>query len=201
MKKARDHSGVVVWLEPVNPPPPPPRLRRATMQQRNKTFIPHVLAVEVGAAVDFPNLDPIFHNAFSNYDGQIFDVHLYAPQTTRRVVFRRPGMVRVFCNIHATMSAIIAVLPTPYFHVTGSDGRFKIEAPEGTYRLQVWHERSNAETLSRLDRQVTLGPQELNVPEIRISEQGYLALPHKNKYGREYPPAPEEHVFYPGGRR
>src|SRR5574341_2404606 len=56
-KKARDHSGVVVWLEPVNPPPPPPRLRRATMQQRNKTFIPHVLAVEVGAAVDFPNLD------------------------------------------------------------------------------------------------------------------------------------------------
>src|SRR5215471_11986678 len=92
VKKGRDYSGVVVWLEPLNGmPDDPPAFRRAVMQQRNKTFIPHVMAVEVGTAVDFPNLDPIFHNAFSNYDGQVFDVHLYAPQTSKRVVFRRPG--------------------------------------------------------------------------------------------------------------
>ena len=202
-KKSRDYSGAVVWLEPADPAlvPAPPQFQRAKMEQRSKTFTPHVLAVQVGTAVDFPNFDPIFHNAFSNYSGQIFDVHLYAPQTTRRVVFRRPGMVRVFCNIHATMSAVIAVLPTPYYAVTGPDGRFKIRAPEGTYRFQVWHERSNAETLSMLERQIALGPQETTLPEIQVSEQGYLALPHKNKYGREYPPAPEEHVFYPGARR
>ncbi len=200
-KSKRDYSGVVVWLEPVKAPPPlPPRYRRATMQQKNKMFAPHVLAVEVGTTVDFPNLDPIFHNAFSNYDGQVFDVHLYAPLTSRQVVFRRPGMVRVFCNIHATMSAVIAVLPTPYYAVTGPDGRFRIEAPDGTYRFQLRHERSDAETLSRLERLVTLGRDDLVLADLRISEQGYLALPHKNKYGREYSPEPEEHVFYPGGR-
>ena len=146
-RKIRDHSGVVVWLEPQGAAPmaPPAAPRRAVMEQRNKTFLPHVLAVEVGTTVDFPNLDPIFHNAFSNYDGQVFDVHLYPPHTTRRVQFKRPGMVRVFCNIHATMSAVIAVLPTPYFAVTGVDGRFEIQAPPGTYRFQVWHERSQAE--------------------------------------------------------
>lgn len=202
VKKNHDYSGVVVWLEPLDhaPVPPAPRFRHATMAQRNKAFVPHVLAIEAGTAVDFPNYDPIFHNAFSNYDGQIFDVHLYAPQTSRRVVFRRPGMVRVFCNIHATMSAVVAVLPTPYFAVTGSDGRFRIEAPEGVYKLQIWHERSNTEVLSKLERQITLGPQGVLLADLRVSEQGYLALPHKNKYGHDYPPAPEENVFYPGAR-
>lgn len=199
VKNKHDYSGVVVWLEPVvgEPQPGPSGLRRATMLQKNKAFVPHVLAVEVGTAVDFPNLDPIFHNAFSNYNGQVFDVHLYAPQTSRRIQFRKPGMVRVFCNIHATMSAVIAVLPTPYFAVTGPDGRFRIEAPDGVYRFQVWHERSDVETLSQLERQITLGPQGLVLAELRVSEQGYLALPHKNKYGHDYPPAPEDHVFYP----
>lgn len=199
VKNRHDYSGVVVWLEPVvgEPRPGPSGPRRATMLQKNKAFVPHVLAVEVGTAVDFPNLDPIFHNAFSNYNGQVFDVHLYAPQTSRRIQFRKPGMVRVFCNIHATMSAVIAVLPTPYFAVTGPDGRFRIEAPDGLYRFQVWHERSDLETLSQLERQITLGPQGLVLAELRVSEQGYLALPHKNKYGHDYPPAPEDHVFYP----
>ena len=201
-KKNRDYSGVVVWLEPTDPQrlPPPRSFQRAIMAQRNKTFIPHVLAVEVGTAVDFPNFDPIFHNAFSNYDGQVFDVHLYAPQTSRRVAFRRPGMVRVFCNIHATMSAVVAVLPTPYFAVTDAAGRFQIHAPEGKYRFQVWHERSDPETLSKLERLITLGSRELVLAEIKISEQGYLAVPHKNKFGRDYPPAPGDHVFYPAGR-
>lgn len=201
-KKNRDYSGVVVWLEPADRLrlPPPRAFQRAIMEQRNKTFMPHVLAVEVGTAVDFPNFDPIFHNAFSNYDGQVFDVHLYAPQTSRRVAFRRPGMVRVFCNIHATMSAVIAVLPTPYFAVTGTDGHFQIQAPEGKYRFQVWHERSDTETLSKLERQINLGLGGVVLAELRISEQGYLAVPHKNKFGRDYPPAPDDHVFYPEGR-
>ena len=71
------------------------------MVQKDKTFTPHVLAIPVGATVEFPNFDPIFHNAFSNYDGKTFDLGLYAPGTSKSVVFSRPGIVRVFCNIHA----------------------------------------------------------------------------------------------------
>ena len=92
--KKLDASGVVVWLEPATPAgqaavAPKP----SAVHQRNFAFLPHVTAVQVGTAVDFPNDDPIFHNVFSNFDGQVFDLHLYAPQTARRVVFRRPGIV------------------------------------------------------------------------------------------------------------
>ena len=98
----------------------------ARMVQKDKTFSPHVLAIPVGANVEFPNFDPIFHNAFSNYDGKTFDLGLYAPGTSKSVVFSRPGIVRVFCNIHATMSAVIAVLETPYFDVSKPNGSFEI---------------------------------------------------------------------------
>src|ERR1039457_5852455 len=107
----KDFSGVVVWLEPTNGDPPgrvPPHHFR--MVQKEKHFTPHVLAIPVGSAVDFPNKDPIFHSVFSNYDGQIFDLGLYRPYTSKDVVFKRAGIVRVFCNIHPTMSAVIAVL-------------------------------------------------------------------------------------------
>src|SRR5581483_1553247 len=118
--KRKDFSGVVVWLEPVGnghvvlPPPP----RHAEMIQKDKKFTPHVLVVPVGTQVDFPNFDPIFHNAFSSFSGQPFDVGLYPPGTSRSVTFKRDGIVRVFCNIHQTMSAVIVVVKTPWYATT-----------------------------------------------------------------------------------
>jgi plastocyanin len=201
--KRPDHGGVVVWLEPVGGAPRPTAgaPKPMSMEQRNQTFVPHVLAIEVGTAVEFPNQDPIFHNAFSNYSGQVFDVQLYAPQTSRRVVFRRPGMVQVFCNIHESMSAVIAVLPTPYFVVTGPDGRFAIQAPPGEYRLQVWHERTPPDTLLKAARALTVTAQDMVIPELHLTVSSEPVLPHKNKYGHDYAPRPPEHVFYPGARR
>ena len=205
--RSADQSGVVVWLEPAGAAPsaqqqsPAVPSQTATMVQKKELFQPHVLAVQVGTAVDFPNADPIFHNVFSNYDGQIFDLQLYAPQTSRRVMFRRPGIVHIFCNIHESMSAIVAVLPTPYFAVTGSDGRFESRAPAGVYRLHVWHERALDKKLQELERSLTLGDGNLNAGDIAVSEEGYSAQSHKNKYGQLYAPAPEESFFYPGGRR
>mgnify|MGYP003694020817 CR=1 FL=1 len=76
--------------------------------------------------MDLPNLDLIFHNAFSNFSGQPFDIGLYAPRTSRSVTFKHAGIVRVFCNIHATMSAIIAVLNTPWYAVTQATGKYSI---------------------------------------------------------------------------
>jgi hypothetical protein len=100
------------------------------MIQKNKMFTPHVLAVPLSGSVSFPNLDPIFHNAFSNFNGQIFDVGLYKPGSSRTVVFKRAGIVRVFCNIHPQMSAVIAVLDTPYFAVSNKPAHSRLP----TYR-------------------------------------------------------------------
>ena len=198
----KDFSGVVVWLEPVSGTPAPMRAStRAQIVQKNKRFTPHILAVPAGAVVDFPNYDPIFHNAFSNFEGKVFDVGLYAPGTTRGVRFDRPGFVRVFCNIHPQMSAIIAVLNTPYFDTSQADGRYQIpNVAPGEYRLNVWHERATPATLQALSHKVVVGDAPVSAPAISISESGYLPIPHKNKYGKEYPPN-SEGSMYPGAKK
>src|SRR5579875_3914932 len=129
--------------------------KHAQMLQKDKRFIPHVLAISTGTTVDFPNLDPIFHNAFSNFDGQLFDVALYPPGSSRTVVFDRAGIVRVFCNIHPSMSAIIVVVNTPYYATTEKDGSFAIAGvPPGAYELHFFHERATPEMLDKLVRRV-----------------------------------------------
>ena len=134
VRKHKDYSGVVVWLEPVRGSVPvADPVKSAQMIQKNKTFTPHVLAIPVGASVSFPNLDPIFHSAFSNFNGQVFDLTLYKPGSSRTVAFKRPGIVRVFCNIHPQMSAVIAVLDTPYFAVSTKAGTFETFKIETTY--------------------------------------------------------------------
>jgi plastocyanin len=200
VRKRRNYSGVVVWLEAPGLKSAPGK--RVEMVQKGKTFLPHVLAIPVGTTVDFPNFDPIFHNAFSNFHGQPFDTGLYAPGTNRSVRFRRGGIVRVFCNIHPTMSAIIAVLDTPYFAVTSRTGEFKLAgvAP-GEYRLKFFHERATPETLDRLERPLKIEATGVDLPPVTISESGFIATAHKNKYGRDYPAAVEDHVLYPGAKK
>ncbi|HWR51961.1 MAG TPA: hypothetical protein VN428_12685, partial [Bryobacteraceae bacterium] len=124
----RDRSGVVVWLEPAGVVEGASGTARskARMEQRGKRFVPHVVAIQAGSEVEFPNYDPIFHNAFSNFSGQVFDLGLYAPGDNRAVRFTRPGVVRVFCNIHPAMSAVIVVLRHPWFAVSNRAGAFAI---------------------------------------------------------------------------
>ena len=197
MRKNSDYSGVVVWLEPLSGPLAAAAPRKAEMIQKGKRFTPHLLAITAGTTVNFPNYDPIFHNAFSNYDGEIFDVGLYPPGTSRTIMFKREGVVRVFCNIHPTMSAVIVVLKSPYFAVSTRTGEFTIaNVPPGNYRLLVFHERATQQTLDALTRSVEVGQTDPEVSTISVSESGYLLLPHKNKYGKDYPPA--ESGAYPG---
>jgi plastocyanin len=201
VRKHLDYSGVVVWLEPASSPVLLPTAQsHALMIQKQKTFSPHVLAVRVGTTVDFPNYDPIFHNAFSNYNGQLFDIGLYAPGTSRSISFRREGIVRVFCNIHPTMSAVIAVLNSPYFSVSTKAGTYQIaDVPPGSYRLHVFHERATEQTLAALTKTVEVNGPEVELPLIQVSESGYLQLPHTNKYGKDYPPDTDA-PGYPGSR-
>jgi plastocyanin len=205
VNKQMDFSGVIVSAQPVDGQVLPPSPARATMVQKGKMFTPHVLAVSSGTTVDFPNFDPIFHNAFSSYSGQIFDVGLYPPGTSRAVRFTRPGVLRIFCNIHPAMSAIILVLDTPWFAKTARDGSFAMNVPPGGYELNVFHERATEQELSGLSHRILVSEPALHVPAIVISEAGYLVapnkvVPHKNKYGRDYPPSSDDQAFYPGVR-
>jgi len=201
VRKRQDYSSVIISLEPVGGGPSVAP-RRAKMIQKDKTFLPHVLPIVVGSTVDFPNLDPIFHSAFSNYNGQLFDVGLYPPGTSKSVRFSRPGVVRVFCNIHATMSAIIAVFDTPYFTTSARDGSWEIPAvPAGEYVVKVFHERATPATLATLTRKITVTEEPAALPTIAISESGYLAIPHKNKFGKEYGETPDDKSVYPAVRK
>lgn len=203
VSRKKDFGGVVVSLSPANGAEPVKlETSRARMIQKNKTFTPHILAVTTGAVVDFPNFDPIFHSAFSNYNGQVFDLGLYAPGSTRSVRFSRPGIVRIFCNIHDQMSAIVVVLSSPWFDVTKPDGTFRIpDVPPGEYRVSVFHERATPATLDAATKVISLTAEPVTLPVMAISESGYLAIPHKNKYGRDYIPPPSDRGLYPTVRK
>ena len=187
--RKHNYSGVVLWLQPVDRDAAVPTVsRRVEMRQMNKHFTPHVVAVQVGGSVDFPNLDPIFHNAFSKFAGQPFDIGLYPPGTSRSVPFRKPGVVQVFCNIHSTMSAIIDVVPTPWYVVTDATGKFAIAGvPPGEYQLHIFHERALPANLQFLEHRVTVPESGLALPLISITETGFVPAEHLDKHGMPYP--------------
>jgi len=125
---------------------------RAVMDQRNETFLPRLLAIQTGTTVDFPNSDFTFHNVFSLSRARRFDLGRYAAGKSKSVRFDRPGVVRVFCDIHSHMSAFVVVFNHPYFRVTDADGRFRIDqVPPGTYTVIGWYEGE-----ARAQRSVTV---------------------------------------------
>ncbi len=114
---------------------------RAVMDQRNETFVPHLLAITTGTTVDFPNSDRIYHNVFSLSKTRTFDLGRYAVGRSRSIRFDRPGIVRVFCDIHSHMSAFILVFNHPFFVITDTDGRYRIDnVPSGNYSVIAWNE-------------------------------------------------------------
>ena len=124
--------------EPEQPP--------AIMDQRNQTFVPYVLAIPVGATVLFPNSDHVYHNVFSLSRAKRFDLGRYPTGQVRSVRFDRPGVVRVFCEIHSHMNAFILVFAHRYFATTDDEGRYRIPGiPPGTYTVVVWSDGSERE--------------------------------------------------------
>ncbi len=113
----------------------------AAIDQRGETFVPHVLAVSTDTVVDFPNNDETFHNVFSLSRIRPFDLGRYAAGRSKSVRFTRPGIVRVFCDIHSHMSAFVLVFPHRFFAVTDEDGRYRIDGvPPGSYTIVAWNE-------------------------------------------------------------
>jgi plastocyanin len=186
-----DDSNVVLWLTPLSgaATPTDAPAKHYTITQKNKEFIPHVLAVPVGTKIEFPNKDPFFHNVFSLYQGKRFDLGLYEAGSSREVLFDRPGVSFIFCNIHPNMSAYVLALDSPYFDTTGKNGRISIAGvPHGRYKLQVWYERAESSDLSKLSRTVDVNGSELNLGEIVVPESSRFQPQHSNKHGKPYDP-------------
>jgi plastocyanin len=118
-----------------------PAPARVTMDQRNQAFVPYVLAVPVGTTVEFPNSDRVYHNVFSLSKAKRFDLGRYARGHSKSVRFDRPGVVRVFCELHSHMNAFVLVFAHRYFATTDADGRYRIDnVPPGAYTVVAWNE-------------------------------------------------------------
>ncbi|HEY8551776.1 MAG TPA: hypothetical protein VIL35_17595 [Vicinamibacterales bacterium] len=140
---ADELTNVLVWLKDVPHGPRRPAPRHAELRQKGQTFVPHVVAVTTGSTVSFPNDDPIFHNVFSLSRAATFDLGRYRQGDTRERRFDRPGIVKVYCHLHAHMSAIVGVFDHAWFSGVGADGTFVIDdVPPGTHTLVGWHERA-----------------------------------------------------------
>src|SRR5438552_13430770 len=114
--------------------------KQAVVDQRDKQFVPYVTAVQVGTAVIFPNSDNIRHHVYSFSPAKKFELPLYSGVPAEPVVFDKVGFVTLGCNIHDWMIAYVAVLPTPFFQVTGNDGRAVLkDLPPGHYTVETWH--------------------------------------------------------------
>ncbi len=138
-------SNFVVSVEDIQGVFPAPQ-QPAVMQQIELRFVPHVLAIQVGATVEFPNSDPVSHNVFSISPAKRFNLGLYPRGGKRQIKFDQPGVVELLCNVHLEMSGYIVVLKNPYFSRTGSDGTFRIAGvPAGRYRLRCWYENLPAQ--------------------------------------------------------
>lgn len=173
----------VVYAEPLDSTVPR-RPREVSLAQRNKTFIPHVVAAPVGSTVQFPNHDTIFHNVFSLSPPEPFDLGLYRSGASRARSFTQAGTYRVFCNIHPEMTALVVIVPTPYVTIAGTDGRYTLDLPPGRFRVTALSERTvpvSVEVVSTAGASAA--------PELVLDESHWVATQHKNKFGHDYPAA------------
>jgi len=146
--EGRPVRDAVVYAVPQGRPVAPP-VARAVMDQRDRQFVPRVLPVQTGTAVDFPNSDDVRHQVYSFSPAKRFQLPLYEGTPQHPVVFERAGVVVLGCNIHDRMSAYVVVVDTPHF---ASAPRGKAELrnlPPGSYEVRAWHPGSGAEHAAR----------------------------------------------------
>jgi plastocyanin len=133
-------AGTVVVAEPVASAPKPQPGQKAIMDQRNLQFVPEVLVVQTGTAIDFPNSDQVRHQVYSFSEAKFFQLGLYAGRAHDPVIFNRAGLVTLGCNIHDSMVGYIYVTDSPWYGRTGADGTLRLhDLPAGDYTVQIWH--------------------------------------------------------------
>jgi len=145
-KDGRPLAGAVVVLEPVGARLPPKPMSGVEISQARRMFMPDVTVVTVGTPVTFPNLDTVRHQVYSFSPAKTFELKLYAGTPSTPVVFDKPGVIVLGCNIHDQMSAWVVVVDTPYHARSTEAGKARLDnvAP-GAYRLRAWHRGLDAE--------------------------------------------------------
>ncbi len=187
-KPEADASQAVVWIDGLHRSGPgSPRAETGSsgrMKSSSKRFEPRVIAVAKDATVDFPNNDPIYHNVFSVSGANRFDLGLYRSGASKARAFPEAGLVRVYCNIHPQMVGFVMVVDSDFRAVTGPDGSFRFDGvPAGEYAVKAWHEEG-----SETSQPVTVRGTGDSPVLLRLDLSGYKPVPHKNKYGKDYPP-------------
>jgi plastocyanin len=180
-KKKADLSSVVVYLDEVKEGGAATEHKKDfSMSTKNKELSPRAMAIPLGAKVVFPNYDPIFHNLFSVSVPNEFDLGLYKGGASKSHVFAKPGIVRVFCNVHPQMSATIVVANSAYFTNADKSGNFHLgQIPDGTYMLRAYSEEGQTE------QKIQVSNTPLNV-KLSIDGRNFKKLKHKNKFGKDY---------------
>ncbi|GJQ58300.1 MAG: hypothetical protein D8M57_05685 [Candidatus Scalindua sp. AMX11] len=142
-KRVKHPDNVVVYIEKVGENAYDAPEEHGVLDQLNLTFVPHVIAVQKGTTIDFPNSDSVRHNVFTPPDCcRQFNLGTYDVGVVKSVTFEESCDVPILCNVHAEMSSFVVVLDNPYFSVTEKDGVYTIEnVPPGTYKLTAWHEK------------------------------------------------------------
>ena len=142
---ALDLSDFVISVEDIRGPFPAPG-KTAVIDQKELRFVRHVLAIQAGTTLEFPNSDPVGHNVFSISEVKHFNLGLYGRGAKRSLKLDQSGVVELLCNVHLGMSAFIVVLENPYFAQTGPDGTYRISGvPAGVHLLRCWHKRFPAQ--------------------------------------------------------
>ncbi len=138
----------------------------AQMEQRQRQFQPFVLVVQTGTAVNFPNFDTVRHHVYSFSAAKKFDLKLYTGTPTDPVLFDKPGVATLGCNIHDEMSAHIVIVDTPFFGKSNAQGQLRLELPPGEHVLKVWHPRLGSPLLSSFPLRLVPGqePAPLQLP-------------------------------------
>jgi hypothetical protein len=186
-----DHRAVpaVAWLTPLQGTLTPAFVPqgRYTLLQKNRTFIPHLQVIPVGAVVQFPNADPFFHNVFSLFEGKKFDLGLYEAGSSKSVTFSREGVSYIFCNIHPEMSAVVLALSTPLYAIADAHDAFALrDVPSGDYKLHLWIEGVPQSVLDGLSRTVHVNSHDLDLGSFSAPIARPRNMTHMNKYGNPY---------------
>jgi hypothetical protein len=154
------------------------------MVTRRKQFVPRVLAITAGNSVRFPNEDPILHNAFSTSAENAFDTGQYGRGEGKLQLFDKPGLVRVYCNVHHSMFGFILVLDTPFHTRSDAAGKFVLTGlPEGEGELVVFHDRGTP-----LKQSVVIGKNSSIDLKLDLNKRRVPA--HTNKFGKPYARTP-----------